>query len=145
MSRFFAMGGSDVDSDDSSSDNSGMGGQMQNREQTQTAMLMYDSSSSEEEKRVVRSAKDKRYEAMSAAIKTLRNSVKINDWVQVLKGFDQINKLLEKARTIIQKEGIPRMYVKTLVHLEDKVSEAQENKEMKSKMSTANNRALNTL
>lgn len=85
MSKFFAAGASDIDSDESGSEDAGLAQvQVQVQQREQQNMLMYESSSSEEEKRVVRSLKDKRYDMMKATIRLLRNSLKINDWVATM-------------------------------------------------------------
>ena len=87
MSKFFAGGASDYESDESGSDDmdlQAMQAQQQQQQQQQN-MMMYDSSSSEEEKRVVRSAKDKTFDALKGTIRLLRNALKINDWVSVMK------------------------------------------------------------
>lgn len=147
MSRFFATRASDDESDSSSSSSAaGMGGQMQMRDQQQqSAMLLYDSSSSEEEKRVVRSARDKQSEAMTATIRALRNSMKIDDWANVLKAFEAANRLIEKARPKTQKEGIPRQYIRMLCDLEDAVNAAVSDRDARKQLSGPNSRAVNVL
>ncbi|KAG5462115.1 MAG: hypothetical protein BJ554DRAFT_5589 [Olpidium bornovanus] len=48
--------------------------------------------SDEEEVRVVRSAKDKRFEELRAAVKVIENAKKINDWVAIQNGERQRGK-----------------------------------------------------
>jgi translation initiation factor 3 subunit C len=161
MSKFFAAGASDIESDESASDDAGIA-QVQAQQREQQNMLMYESSSSEEEKRVVRSLKDKRYDALKATIKLINNSLKINDWVATLKRmrrrflllplltfaavFDELTKQYEKSKKLILKEGIPRFYVQILVNLEDALAAAlQLSKDSRKKWSSSNNRSLNTM
>ena len=55
-------------------------------------------------KRVVRSAKDKRYEALNEIIKNIRNSKKINDFNKMETLFMDLQKAFDKARPVVAKE-----------------------------------------
>ena len=57
-----------------------------------------------DEKRVVRSAKEKRYEALYANIKTIKNCKKTKDFNQMLSSFEDLQKNFEKAKPVIAKE-----------------------------------------
>lgn len=37
--------------------------------------------------------------------------------------FESLTKAFEKARKVVDKEGVPRFYIKTLVELEDFINE----------------------
>ena len=78
-------------------------------------------SESEDEGRVVRSAKDKRWEMLLSIITQLRNRLRIGDWVRAQDDFDSLNKALERAHAVVKKEGIPRFYIRMLAELEDAV------------------------
>ena len=52
---------------------------------------------------------------------------------------------VDKAKTHIQKEGLPRFYIRTLAELEDCLDVALKDKEAQKKMSKANGRALNRM
>jgi len=145
MSRFFT-GGSSSEDEGSGDDN--------NKEEeepikapvkfTKTAGA---SSSSEEEvdvKRVVKSTRDKRYDELTETIQRIRNHMKINDWNSIHTEFEKLNKLLQKANQIIQKEGIPRFYIKALVVLEDFVKTTHENKS-KVTMNATNAKSFNAM
>ena len=56
-----------------------------------------------------------------------------------------MNKQVDKAKTHIQKEGLPRFYIRTLAELEDCLDVALKDKEGQKKMSKANGRALNRM
>jgi len=68
--------------------------------------------------------------------------MKINDWVSITADFDNLQKLLLKARNITSKEGIPRFYVRACLSIEDLCLAATTDKEKKS---TSNAKALNIM
>jgi len=80
----------------------------------------------EEQKRVVRSAREKRYEALNTLIHSIRNSKKIKDFTKMETHFVDLQKAYEKAKPVIEKEenGVtPRFYVRILVELDDLINE----------------------
>jgi len=107
-----------------------------------TSRLAFSESESEDEGRVVKSAKDKRWEAMQNAIKPMKNHLKISDWQSVSKDFENLQKLFETAKTIVKKEGVPIFYLKALAELISAIKPAWENKKS---FSGANSKALVTL
>ncbi len=102
----------------------------------------------EDRKRVVRSAKEKRYEQLHAIIKTIRNSKKIKDFYKMESSFIELTKALEKARPVIVKEEngvVPKFYIRILVEMEDLINETWEDKEGRKNMNKNNSKSLGSL
>uniref|UniRef100_A0A1B6E4Z8 Eukaryotic translation initiation factor 3 subunit C n=1 Tax=Clastoptera arizonana TaxID=38151 RepID=A0A1B6E4Z8_9HEMI len=136
MSRFFA---SDSESESSSEE-----------ETVQKAPISQFTFSDEEEdtKRVVRSAKEKRYEDLTNIIKQLRNYKKIKDMSSMLTSFEELTRAYTKALPVINKEenGItPHFYLRCLVEMEDFINEVWEDREGRKNMSKNNSKSLGPL
>ena len=141
MSKWFAAN-SDSDSSSSSSDSEDERG----AQQQPSAFLMSDDE--EETKRVVRSAREKRYEALNQIIKNIRNSKKIKDFTKMESGFIELTKAYEKAKPVVEKEenGVtPRFFIRILVELEDIINETWEDRDGRKKMSKNNSKSLGAL
>ncbi|KAG8546022.1 hypothetical protein GDO81_019893 [Engystomops pustulosus] len=141
MSRFFATG-SDSESESSLSGDEILPKPVGGTFGKQPILL---SDEEEDTKRVVRSAKDKRFEELTNIIKTIRNAMKIRDMTKCLEEFEQLGKAYIKAKNIVDKEGTPRFYIRLLSDLEDYLNELWEDKEGKKKMNKNNAKALSTL
>ncbi|NP_001171836.1 eukaryotic translation initiation factor 3 subunit C [Saccoglossus kowalevskii] len=139
MSRFFATGSSTESSSDESDDDIAP---VQQKPAAPAARVFMFSDEEEDTKRVVRSAKDKRFDEIKSSIKQIKNHKKIKDIAKVLSGFEDLCKVYLKAKNIIEKEGHPRFYIKYLVELEDFVNECWEDKK---KFNKINAKSLGTL
>lgn len=139
MSRFFAK--SDSESEESSSDDE-ITEKAPGATFKQSLLLSDDE---EDTKRVVRSAKDKRFEELTNLIKTIRNAMKIRDMSKCLEEFEQLCRAFLKSKNIVDKEGIPPFYIRLLADLEDYLNQLWEDKEGKKKMNKNNAKALSTL
>ncbi|XP_058649998.1 eukaryotic translation initiation factor 3 subunit C isoform X3 [Onychostoma macrolepis] len=140
MSRFFATG-SDSESEESSSADE-ITPKAPGTINKQSLLLSDDE---EDTKRVVRSAKDKRFEELTNIIKTIRNAMKIRDMSKCLEEFEQLCRAFLKSKTIMDKEGVPPFYIRLLADLEDYLNQLWEDKEGKKKMNKNNAKALSTL
>lgn len=148
MSKFFG-GRSDSDSSSESESSSDEEIQVQKKPQQRinpAAFLFSDDEA--DEKRVVRSAKEKRYEALYANIKTIKNCRKTKDFNQMLSSFEELQKNFEKAKPIIAKEenGVtPRFFLRVLVEMEDLVNETWEDATGRKNLSKINGKSLGAL
>ncbi|XP_023319384.1 eukaryotic translation initiation factor 3 subunit C-like [Trichogramma pretiosum] len=138
MSRFFATG-SDSESDTSSEE-----------EQIQRAPAAAFTFSDDEEdtKRVVRSAKEKRYEEIKNAIKLIGNQKKIKDINPMLNTWEELTKAYNKAAPVIasvENGKTPTFYLRCLVELDDFIKEVWNDTDGRKSMSKTNSKALSTL
>lgn len=166
MSRFFATGGSDSESESSADE------EVQVRQPVQTftvrkilrhlfffriynydfSLIIFEnqqfSDEEEEVKRVVRSTKEKRYEEISNIIKNIRNYKKIKDMASILSSFEDLTRAYQKAYPVIMKEenGVtPRFYLRCLAELEDFINEVWEDRDGRKNLSKNNSKSLGTL
>ncbi|KAF9327031.1 Translation initiation factor 3 subunit c [Linnemannia elongata] len=137
-------GDSDSDSDDSSSDDNDATKTTGGR--SRRIFEGSDSDSEDDTVRVVRSAKDKRFEEIEQAVTSMINGQKINDWVSAQNEFDRANKGLQKAAGIISQTGVPKFYIRAVADLEKTIQAALEKEKSSSKkMNASNAKALNSM
>lgn len=142
MSRFFATG-SDSESESESSEEE----QIPQKAAAITSAYAF-SDDEEEAKRVVRSTREKRYEELTDIIKQIKNHKKIKDMSKLLTSFENLTKAFQKAKMVIEKEeggNIPKFFIRSLVELEDFVTECWEDREGRKNMSKNNSKSLATL
>jgi len=140
MSRFFTAESSESESEDSEVEEI-----QRPKASAPTSRVFQFSDDEDDQKRVVRSAKDKRFEVLQTAIKNMRNSMKIHDIAKVLTEYENLTKGYEKAKTVVEKEGIPNFYIKILSDLEDYIQTQWEDTDGRKKLSKLNAKALATL
>lgn len=98
------------DSDSDSSDDEGVGGA--NRFLKAGADDSdSDSDSSETGDKVVKSAKDKRFEEAEAVVKLIDNALRINDWAVVSSEFDKLTRLVPTLQKVLDGKN-PKLYSK---------------------------------
>jgi hypothetical protein len=136
-SKFFAG-----DNDNSHSDSEEHKSEASEKEKQVFKKTYFDSSSDEDEKRVVRSEKDKRFEAIRQVITKIKDKMKIKDFISISDEFDNLGKEFEKAKKVVDKEGIPVFYIRICYVLEQFVNTItnDEKKSMKKDNSTAFNK-----
>jgi len=111
-----------------------------------TSKYNLESSSEEEDtKRVVKSAKDKRYDEMRVIIKAMKNHMKINDFVSLLTDYEQLMKSVQRARLLIEKDGHPTFFLRLMVEFDDFIRETFEDRESFKKLNQNKAKAFNTL
>ncbi|KAI8356567.1 eukaryotic translation initiation factor 3 subunit 8 N-terminus-domain-containing protein [Choanephora cucurbitarum] len=164
MSRFFRSSDTESDSDTSSSDNESLYSQSdseydsdaesyhseQRDDQPKNRFLKggSDSDDSDDEgdrKRQAKSQKDKRYEEMETAVKAIENGQKNNDWNLIATEFDKLTVTISRATTGFNAIPLPKFYVKTMVELEDRLTESLQKEKTTKKKNTGNSKAMNNL
>nr|KAI8738451.1 eukaryotic translation initiation factor 3 subunit C-like; partial [Biomphalaria glabrata] len=139
MSRFFRAGS------DSESESESSGDEIQEIRTAAPTRALQISDDEEETRRVVRSEKDKRFEEIRTIIKQLKNHKKIKDFANVLTDFEGLTKAFEKARKVVDKEGVPKFYIRTIVELEDFINECWEDREWRKTISKNNSKGLSSV
>lgn len=95
--------------------------------------------------RVVKSQKDRAWDGIKDAISRIRNARKNSDWPQIQDEFETANRLIEKSKMLIMRDGLPKFYIKMLAEVEDHVQIAVKDKETVKKMKPVVSRALNQM
>lgn len=91
-------------------------------------------SDEDETKRVVKSAREKRFEEMQIIIKNLNNHKKIKDMPNILIDFESLVKVYEKSVKMNEFDSVPRFYVRCMAELEDFINDSWEKKKDMSKV-----------
>lgn len=102
-------------------------------------------SDSDDEVRVVKSHKDRAWDSIKDGIGKIKNARKNGDWPLIQDEFNNVNKLIDKSKMLILKDGLPKFYIVMLAELEQHVQEALKDKESVKKMKPLVSRALNQM
>ncbi|KAI8910448.1 eukaryotic translation initiation factor 3 subunit 8 N-terminus-domain-containing protein [Gorgonomyces haynaldii] len=102
-------------------------------------------SDSEDGVKVVQSAKEKRYQELRSAVKTIEEALDFDDWATISNDYDKLLRLVQKASHLIQEDGVPRFFVRLLVQLEDELASVVADKESVKKMNATASRGLNAM
>lgn len=148
MSRFFRAGDDSDSSSESSSSSSDeeigtsrttVGGVTRSR-------FLQSDSEDEDVKRVSRSAKDRRFDALVSISNDIKNHMKNSDWNKLQEDFDSLNDALKKIMKTDMVSGkkppVPEIYVRAVITIEDFVTEALKKKQ---RMSKTNATSLNRM
>ncbi|EOA83004.1 Translation initiation factor 3 subunit c [Exserohilum turcicum] len=135
----------DSDDDDSDDDDSSDSGS-----EVGAARFLKDADSESESddedvNKVLKSAKDKRFDELEATIRLIENAQRINDWAVISEQFD---KLIRQVPTLIkQNDGkIPKLYIQAIADLETAVIETHEKQKVTpKKMNAVNGRGFNAV
>ncbi|KAF1837019.1 eukaryotic translation initiation factor 3 subunit C [Decorospora gaudefroyi] len=102
-------------------------------------------SDDEDVNKVLKSAKDKRFDELEATIRLIENAQKINDWAVI---SDQFDKLIRQVPTLVkQNDGkVPKLYIQAVADLETVVIETHEKQKVTpKKMNAVNGRGFNAV
>lgn len=99
----------------------------------------------EDVKRVVRSEKEKRHEEMEEIIKKTKHAMRIRDIGLVYECYENLIKAFEKAKRILEKQGLPRSFIKILAQLDDFVNECWGDRAWRETLSKNNSNNLSAL
>lgn len=125
--KFWADGSSSESEQDSESDSDNE--VVNTKVSGTTKMYTYESDSeSEDEVREVKSHKDKAWDDMVVTIKKMKMAMKIDDWSSILDEFKALNKIVDKSKMLIIKNGLPSFYIRMLYDIEVLVSETLKDK-----------------
>jgi translation initiation factor 3 subunit C len=138
---------SDKDSDDESDDDDS---DSDSGSETGANRFLKDASSDSESddedvNKVLKSAKDKRFDELEATIRLIENAQKISDWAVISEQFD---KLIRQVPTLTkQNDGkIPKLYIQAVADLETAVVETHEKQKVTpKKMNAVNGRGFNAV
>lgn len=140
-SRFWA-GGSSSEEESEISDISDVEATNQTQRAAASRWAVQSDSDSEEEARVVKSAKERSAEAIGKSCRTIKDAIKNDDYVSIQTEFDLLLKHIEKGKKLIDSQGYPKIYIQTIVQLEDMVHKIGNNRVEQKKLGKENNKAL---
>lgn len=151
-SKFWNAATSESSSESSSSsgsDNEGPSSQLRPTAQPVKKPMdwaaMSDSSSEDNSKRVVKTEKNKRWDALRAVVQKLKQHQKTHDYAEVEEDFAALVKTLTKSQKVIESEGAPNFLIRALVDLQRYVEDRHADKAAMKKCSKQKSTAINRL
>jgi hypothetical protein len=82
---------------------------------------------------------------MRESIVRIKNARKTNDWSVIQDEFEEVNKMVEKSKMLVMKNGLPKFYVKMLADVEDHLWATLKDKEVMNSVKPAIGRAINRM
>ena len=107
--------------------------------------LFFSTTDSEDEKRVVKSQKDRAWDTMQESILRIKNARKTNDWSVIQDEFEEVNRMVDKSKMLVMKNGLPKFYVKMLADVEDHLWATLKDKDLMNSVKPAIGRAINRM
>ena len=107
--------------------------------------LFFTFADSEDEKRVVKSQKDRAWDTMQESILRIKNARKTNDWSVIQDEFEEVNRMVDKSKMLVTKNGLPKFYVKMLADVEDHLWATLKDKDLMNSVKPAIGRAINRM
>jgi translation initiation factor 3 subunit C len=93
----------------------------------------------------VKSQKDRAWDTMEECIVRMKNAKKTGDWVVIQDEFDEVNRLVEKSKMLITKNGLPKFYIKMLTEIEDHLWVTLKDKDLMRSVKPVIGRAINRM
>lgn len=146
MSRFF-RGDSDSDTDSTtSSSDEDVGASRTTVGGVQRSRFLQSDSEDDDVKRVSRSAKDRRFDALTTIANDVKNHIKNSDWSKLQEDFDSLNDSLKKIMKTDMVSGrkppVPEIYLRAVITIDDFVTTTLKDKP---KLSKTNATSLNRM
>lgn len=82
---------------------------------------------------------------MLESIVRIKNAKKTNDWSVIQDEFDEVNRMVEKSKMLITKNGIPKFYIKMLTEVEDHLWITLKDKDLMKSVKPVIGRAINRM
>ncbi|KAF2687165.1 eukaryotic translation initiation factor 3 subunit C [Lentithecium fluviatile CBS 122367] len=136
---------SDEESEEGDSDDSDESGSATGADRFLRDAESESESDEEDGAKVLKSAKDKRFEELEATVRSIENAEKINDWAVIQDLFDKLNRQIPAL--IKQNDGkTPKVYIQAIADLETVMNETLEKQKVTpKKMNATNTRGINAV
>ncbi|KAF2133560.1 eukaryotic translation initiation factor 3 subunit C [Dothidotthia symphoricarpi CBS 119687] len=135
----------DSDADDSDDSDSSSGSETGGANRFLKDVSSDSESDEGDDNKVLKSAKDKRFDELEATVRQIENAQKINDWAVISDQFDKLNR--QVPTLVKQNDGkVPKFYIQAIADLETIVLETHEKQKVTpKKMNAVNTRGFNAV